>query len=533
MKTNDNQINHPLTPPFPMRRRSFWPMILMAAAFMAFMVSTRALSTDTITFYVDTTWSDSAPLSPYLEADRMDDNATSISNYNPGGWYWTATNTQLVTIYTNAGIRFFSLGGGTSSKGIPTTNAINNFFSFAQAANLQVNWVLGIPDSDKAPSILSWTNQEATNAEYMMQNFSNNVLFLSIGNEKDGGGTAFHQYTNFSETMWPAWRTYYTDITNFLKANNTPLPAWGGLDAVIGDNTWSQFWVTTNKNLGYPIDAVDMSDHWQPIYESKTNDMYADAIHMLDASIDTSYDTESGYIVNYDNVDGSITEFNALNYGNGQGTNDTHNGYANALFALDALHWWGQEGLYTLNFLDTRPDLYYDDYEGTGNYEGSPLMYGCAAYNESGGADAYYGAMPGGNPNNGFAAPLTGLDNPSGVNCAVYAVEDFDSSHNVTNLYVTIINKTMSTWATDVVLTFTNNMPYPGKTKIHRMVLEQGNGDNYMTATNGVTLGNADLNGYSSFQPQWENMGIMQSAGYKVTVTNGSAQILQFSDVNN
>ena len=256
--------------------------------------------------------------------------------------------------------------------------------------------------------------------------------------------------------------------------------------------------------------------------------MFDDALQMLSSNVDDSIFPQHETLLTYANGAGkpsSFTEFNAYPFDPPNDVGNTGNGYANALFALDAMHWWGQQGLFSLNWLDGAGSFFFINENGNGVLEAAPILYGCAAYNLSGGADAANTNLTEG----GMVAPIKSWSNPGGVNNAMaYAIADFNpNTGHCTNLYVTLINSSMSTWTTNFLANFTVGMPYPGVTRIHRMVLDQTPG--YVSATNGITLGNADLNGAGPFQPQWEDVGVLNYPYYKPTVTNLTAQIFEFS----
>lgn len=528
------------------------------AAVLSCVVVPRAMATATVSFGIDTgdKSGNAYTISPYLDADRIEISATLSNNpnYNPAGFFWAATNTQAVTLYTNAGIRLISVGGVTADgAGQPNTNEINHFFNFAQAANIQVNWLLGMSNADTAGT-LSFTNFDQTNALYIVQNFSNNLLWLAIGNERDAkttdGDVGFgSNYTDVTtggdpgpgfQAFWPDWKTYYTDITNYLEANGAPLPPFGGDDAVIGHPWWTEWFAQTNvAALGN--DIFDMNMHFEPLSHGNSDTMFDDALGMLSSNVDTMYFPQNDTLLSYTykGVDFpvSFTEFNAY-HGSGAAPTNTGNGYANTLYGLDAIHWWGQEGIFSLNWLAGATTFFFTNgSSGNANIEGGALAYACAAYNEGGGADVYNGFEQG-NGDMGMGIGITNFQNPSGVNNAtVYAVGDYNpATGHCTNLYVTIINTSMTSppsgrWQTNILADFTVGMPEPGVTSIHRMVLQQANG--FVTATNGITLGHADLNGGGAFQPQWENVGILNFPFYKPTVTNLTAQIFEFSCATN
>jgi hypothetical protein len=204
-----------------------------------------------------------------------------------------------------------------------------------------------------------------------------------------------------------------------------------------------------------------------------------------------------------------FTEFNP-NVAHGD-TNATENTFGSALFALDGLHWWAQNGCSSIHFhsgLGGFHGAFY--FDSNDNLQAYPLLYGCKAFDLGG---------------HGKVVPITNVTGTDSVNLTAYSVGQYDSSGTCTNLFVTIINKSMSTWAADAAVSFTVGMPTGSS--MHAMYLKQNQG--YVTATNGVTLGGASIDGTGPWQGQWINKGILNYSYYNTTVTNLTAVVLRFS----
>ena len=67
-------------------------------------------------------------------------NSLGSGNYNVSGYLFSSSNTQLVTLFQQMGIKNLRIGGGTLSSLIdrPSDSDVASLFGFAQAAGVKV-----------------------------------------------------------------------------------------------------------------------------------------------------------------------------------------------------------------------------------------------------------------------------------------------------------------------------------------------------------------------------------------------------------
>src|SRR5215469_13971693 len=154
-------MENPTCPSAPMK----W--ILIATWLAVFGLST-ALAQSPVTLTVTTQAPGPAIPSDFLglsfETGNLAYNGAGVS-----GYMFDSTNTQLVTLFTNLGVRNLRIGGisvdrnnGVILQYTPTNQAIDALFRFARAANMNVVFSLrlenGNPAQDAAIANYTWTN---------------------------------------------------------------------------------------------------------------------------------------------------------------------------------------------------------------------------------------------------------------------------------------------------------------------------------------------------------------------------------------
>jgi len=411
-------------------------------------------------------------------------------SYNPNGYFFNATNTQLVTLFRNLGVKSIRLGGNSvDGSYIPSTNDIDSFFGFAQAAGMKAVFSLDLAHG--TPS------QDATVAQYVWQNYRSNTICFAIGNEpteyKNNG--LYPTITNFS--------SYFSVWQNFASAVIGVVP-----DVKIGgpDNDGSTF--SWDSGLAQAeqgsTNVVSVFYHYKPLGSANgktTQQMIAGELSSnLDSSSYPSCYNSLGPVAQSYGFSYRVSEFNDYVAPTNAGVMDDT--FATGLFALDALEWWAAHGSLGLHFHTGLHGFHAGFFiDGSGNYQLYPISYGIAAFNVGGYGDT---------------EPLT-MTNANGLNLTAYAVG------NGTNLYVTIINKEYGTNARSAAVTVTPNGI--GSGTVSAMFLTQTNGD--VTATNGVTLGGASISGTGPWPGQWTDLGALSNGQCIVAVPAASAAIVR------
>ena len=410
------------------------------------------------------------------------------------GNLFSPANTQLVTLFTNTGIRNLRLGGGTVDglhAAIPSRADIDNVFGFARATGLKVIYSLPLLDGNAA--------DDAATAKYIWTHYQPYLDCFAIGNEPDvrkfvyppfGMGTD-PAITNY-ESCLAKWRILASAITNVLpEVTFTGPDAAGRLRAqqFSRDEKNSKmvtlitqhFYIGGWPNNTTPKEAIDkmLSPKWVNVeYPSR----YQSALAPVAA----------------DGLPFRLTESNDYIKGIA-GASDS---FASALWALDYLHWWAKRGCSGVNFHNNEwyktDTIYLDD---SGNYRVNPKAYAIRAFDLG---------------SHGWVEPVV-VDSADDLNLTAYAVGDG------TNLCVTIINKEHGIAPRNAVVTIAPNGVSLKSAKV--MFLTAPNND--AGATNGITLGGASITNNVPWQRQWTALSLTTNHQCEVMVLATSAAVVK------
>ena len=476
-------IIHFLTP------RKTMPALIATACFLA----QAALAQAPVTLTIEA-GSGGKPISPDFGVFSFETDSLQFTNksHHSTGYFFNATNTQLLTLFHNLGVKSLRIGGDSvDTNYIPSTNDIDAFFGFARAANLKTVFSLDLAGA--TPS------EDATIAQYVWQNYRTNLICLAIGNEPNeyrvNGQN--RSITNFS-TYIKTWKCFSTAVIGTV-----PDVQLGGPDSDGGAISWVPRFARAER--GNP-NLSCLLYHDKPLKSAKDKTLEQLIAGELSSDLDNS-----NYPSCYNNIGAaarsyglpySFSEFNDYVAPAKPGVKDYS--FATALFALDALHWWAAHdclGVYFHTWLNGFHAAFYSD--SNGNYQLYPLGYGIAAFNVGG---------------NGSVEPLM-MTNVDGLNLTAYTVK------NGTDLFVTIINREYDTHARSAAVTITPTGFATGN--VSAMFLLQVNGD--VTATNGVTLGGATISSAVPWTGQWTPMGALTNGQCVINVPALSAAVIKIS----
>jgi hypothetical protein len=408
------------------------------------------------------------------------------------GYMFDSSNTQLVTLFTNLGIKNLRVGGTSTDTNneviplyVPTNADLDALFRFAPAANVGVVFSLRLENGDPAV--------DAALASYAWTNYHQYLTCLAIGNEPDGYGGGDPQITNFA-SYFTKWTTFANAITNAV-----PGAKFGGPDAA-GTAYAGEF---ADAEAGSPY-VTWIFSHFYPGGNSASLTPQQIVAGMLSAGWDTnnypSHLSQTEAIANSDGFPFRSTEFNSY-VAAYPGVWGGNNVFASALYACDAAHWWAANNCNGVNFHTFlgkyNATVYYD---ANGNYQIFPIGYGIKAFDLG---------------SHGSVIPVT-LTNTDGVNLTAYGVG------SSTNVYVTLVNKEYGANARNASVTIVPSGLTAGS--VQMMLLMATNG---AFATNGVTLGGAFITNNAPFQGQWTSLGSLTNGQCVVTVPITSAAIVQ------
>ncbi|HEX3626056.1 MAG TPA: glycosyl hydrolase family 79 C-terminal domain-containing protein, partial [Verrucomicrobiae bacterium] len=406
------------------------------------------------------------------------------------GYMFDSTNAQLVTLFTNLGIRNLRIGGisvdrnnGVILQYTPTNQDIDALFRFAQAVNVSVVFSLRLENGDPA--------QDAAIAAYTWNNYRQYLTSFAIGNEPDGYGGGDPAIKDFPSYL-AKWTTFANAVTSAVPDVKFGGPdaagtAWAGdfanAEAGSGMVTWifSHFYVGGNSGSLTTTQIVNgmLSSSW----DSNNYPSHYNATAAIASGNGFPYrSTEfNSYVASYPGVWGG------------------NNSFASALFALDSAHWWAAHNCNGVNFHTFlgkyNATVYYD---ANGQYQIYPIGYGIKAFDVGG---------------HGSVMPMT-ITNSKGLNLTAYAVG------SPTNLYLTVINRENGAGARDASVTIVPTGLVNGS--VSAMYLTAANG---VFATNGITLGGATITNNASWTGQWTDVGPLTNGQCMVTVPASSAAI--------
>jgi hypothetical protein len=423
-----------------------------------------------------------------------------------GAFLFSPTNTQLIALFKNSGIRNLRLGGSTV-EGLkaahPSWAAIDNVFGFAKAAGIKVIYSL--------PLLNGSATKDAETAQYIWDNFRPWLECFAIGNEPDirryhfppfgsGSDPAITNYTSYLAE----WRKFATVITN-----SVPNAKFAGPDAASAGG-WAARFAGDEKNSGL---VLLVTQHFyvggSPFIN--TNDNGPELISVPDAinkMLSPNY-LNRRYPSLFKNAISPVlaagmpyrmTESDDCL----KGVPNASDSLASALWALDYLDWWAAHGASGVNFHNTEwftTDTVYLD-KVSGDYRINPKAYAIKAFDLG---------------SRGYVEPVT-IASKKKLNLTAYA------SRDKTNLYVTIINKEHGSGASSALVKIVPKSFSAGD--VRAMFLAAPRGD--VGATDGITLGNSAIPNHGSWHGQWETLDPDNNI-CTVTVPAATAAVISIS----
>ena len=415
------------------------------------------------------------------------------------GYMFDSSNAELVTLFTNLGIKSLRIGGisvdytnGFIPPYIPTNQDIDALFRFAAAADVSVIFSLHLANGN--PS------QDAGIAGYTWTNYNQYLDCFAIGNEPDGYPAGLDPaITNFSSYL-ATWTTFADTVTD-----SVPNAKFGAPDAAYSTPWTADF---ANAEKGSPI-VKSIFSHYYVMGNSGSLTVEQIITNLLSSRWDSS-----GYPTHYNQTQAialtngfpyRMTEFNSY-VAPYPGTWGGNNSFASALFALDGTHWWAANGCAGVNF-----HTYLGKYNGTvyydtnGNYQIFPIAYGMKAFDLGGHGNV----------------ESVSITNTAGLNLTAYAVG------NTTNLYITVINREYGTNARNAAVTIQPTGLVTGSAAAIYLIATNGGA----AATNDITIGGATITNNAPWQGQWTTLAPLTNGQCVVTVPASSAAIVEISGV--
>jgi hypothetical protein len=183
------------------------------------------------------------------------------------------------------------------------------------------------------------------------------------------------------------------------------------------------------------------------------------------------------------------------------GAKDASDTFAASLWCLDFMHWWAAHGCAGIDFHNNRWPMYNITIckDAAGNYQTRPQGYGIKAFDIGG---------------HGKVVPVTVSRTGSGL--TAYGVMDS------ANLYLTIINKEHGESGRDAEITVKG---IDVKDAIGIMYLKAPTND--VSATAGISLGDATINNTGEWQGKWATLQAPGDGRLMIPVSAASAAIVR------
>jgi hypothetical protein len=457
------------------------------------------------------------------------------------GYLWSPGNSQLLTLLRNLQIRSLRIGGGTVDESdnpnrktyTPEHKDIDTLFQFAKKAHVKIIYSVRLKNGNP--------QDDAEAVKYVWDHYRPYVTAFSIGNEPN----LYTRRNNFYHP--PNTRSGNQQNPNSsnppnASSDNRPNVHSIDTDAVIHDATsdfdqWKKFAsVIEAAAPGVPLGAPD-TDHepsgrtffayfvqhqvevgqvrylFSHDYEGRGGDRSAGAQQkIIDLELSPTLDTVNnpedyqkvGVPAASVHLPYRFTEFN--NYvAPMPGTMGGNNGFAGALFAVDAMHWWASHDCAGVNF-----HTVIGKYNGTvyrdanGDFQVYPVGYGILAFGVGG---------------NGTEHAVT-ITNSQNLALTAYAVKDEKGSY-----FVTVVNMEHGAAARNAEVEV--QLPLEMKTaKARMMTLQAPNND--ATAVSGITLGGASISNHAPWIGKWTPVRMDKKGLWTVIVPATSAAIVRF-----
>ncbi len=410
-----------------------------------------------------------------------------------GQHMFRATNRPLIHLFRTLGIRNLRIGGNTADRPsvkIPGDADIDDLFTFANASGAKVIYTLRMRESKPDDAVpIAW---------YLAKHYAKDIDCLAIGNEP-----------NVYEKEYPAyrdeWKKFETAIT---AAGAAPKMKFCGPSTTPNKAGWASDFARDFAGTGR---LRYITQHSYPGGNGKLAEAEVARDKMLSPGLVASYEKMYETFVPAVRAEGlqyRIEETNNFYNGGAEGASNT---FASALWGLDYLFWWAEQGALGVNFHtgdnvaageQQRTCWYAVFWTTPDGYAVHPLGYAMKAFDV-----ASHGAI----------LPAVISAEGTGPNMTAYAVKGNDG-----RVYVTLINKEHGTTASEVAVTLDAGRQY---SDVATMALTAPKDD--ITATSGITLGGAEISEAGNWSGAWTSWHASARKNVQVKVPAGSVLIVR------
>jgi hypothetical protein len=486
----------------------------------------RAQTSAPITFDIDALAQGNA-ISSNFSGISFETGSERRGNAGTSGYMFSATNTQLVTLFRNIAFKNLRMGGGSVDNETPPGfgkdgfTGVDNLFAFARQAGVSVIYSLRLLGS-------ATTNYEADDvaiSRHIWSNYRSQLDSFCVGNEPNwrsyhyppagkgpDPGIVYYKASGAHKGYLQQWNKFADAIAAVAPGASFDGPDTGDDYGVTNTwwqgKSWTQNFVndTVAGNITVPIVAVTQHN-----YNGGT-DTNLSAAAAISAMLSARWVT-TDYPLFYDHMTGAaaangrpyrMTECNPFTGGK-KGADDA---FAEALWALDYMHWQAARSpcCAGVNFHNKQwlaTDTIHLDVNK--NYQASPKACGIRAFDLG---------------SHGHVMTNTGFSNPGRINVTGYAVGD------AANLYITLINKT-GTGTPAVNANVTIATTHFSALSGEYIVLDGVPANN--ASALGATLGGSPIANNVPWQGTWTPLGVSAGNQCVLTVKSSSAAVIHMT----
>ena len=413
-----------------------------------------------------------------------------------GEHFFNPANKPLVKMFQALGVQSLRVGGNTAEREtvkIPDKADIDSLFAFARAAGVKVIYTLRLNGTEPADA--------AKTAKYIADNYRPELTCFALGNEPD-------KLVKDSQAYGDAMRKYMAEIN---AATNAPEAVFCGPSTMHKNVQWANDFA---REFAHNKHILMVTQHEYPAGSGRvaTNVvtackklLSADLLKVYEKLYDDFVPTALSSGLKY-----RLEEANSFSNGGAAGASDA---FASALWGLDYMYWWANRSAAGINFHTggsaegKRPPesmkymVFWNSPEG---FAARPLAYAIKAFD--------LGC-------HGQSVPVHFASNTNRINVTAYGVLS-----NNSNLYITLVNKeTDSTRDANVTIT-------AGGSYTHAQVVFLAAPHSDITATAGVTLGDAPINDKGSWSGTWTTLGAPLNNGrFSIDVSAATAAIVRLT----
>jgi hypothetical protein len=413
-----------------------------------------------------------------------------------GAHFFNQANKPLVKMFRTLGIQSLRVGGNTAEREtvkIPDKADIDSLFAFARAAGVKVIYTLRLNGTEPVDA--------AKTAKYIGDNYQPELTCFALGNEPD-------KLLKDSQAYGSAMRNYMAAIN---AASNAPEALFCGPSTMHKNVQWANDFA---RDFAHNKHVLMVTQHEYPggsgrvatnVVAACKKLLSADLLNVYEKFHDSFVPTALSSELQY-----RLEEANSYSNGGASGASDS---FASALWGLDYMYWWANRHAAGINFhtggyadgvRPPEPQKYVVFWNSPEGFSVRPLGYAIKAFD--------LGC-------HGQLVPVHIASSTDQINLTAYGVLSNNGS-----LYITLINKeTTSTRDANVTITL-------GDTYTHGKIifLTAPHGD--ITATTGVTLGDAPIKDNGSWSGAWTSLVAPFTNGYFfVAVPAASAAIVRLT----